>query len=361
MKILITHSDPTFKARHGIDLWRIVRPFAELQKHVDWTIDHQDYLIDYKLIDEKNQVKAELLAKEVERLGQYDIVWTGYFPDATLCDVMLFVGEKFGTKFVIDVDDDFWSIPPDNPIWRAKDTERNIQETQYAIESAPYVVTSCPNLLESYTKRRTDLKTYMMPNYIGGYTHKPFDNKDKVVIAFFGSISHMRDLKVTGFTTAMRDIMKKYRNVHFGTVGIDRLKGFPKDRYTSHPGLPGQAWLDTIYPNINADIAVAPLEDTPFNRRKTNIKWQETASIPAAFVGSRVPPYFGTVEHEKTGLLVRSGAEFWYDALERLIVDKELRTTLAKNAQTEVEKNWSLVHKWDTLKTIVEDIYNHEY
>lgn len=358
MKICIVHSDPKLPARESIDLWRIIRPFAELEKHTDYKIDHRPYLIDDSLIDsDTNKIPTDKLVEEIVKLGKYDIVWTGYFPDATLFDAMLFTQEKFGTKFVLDVDDDFYNIPESNPMWRQEgDMEQNVADIQYAIENTPYLVTSCKNLYDWYVSKREG-KTYILENYIGGYEHKPFDNGKNVVISFFGGVSHKADIEKSGFLEALKKIMKKYPHVHAGSVGLElKFTGTLKKRYTFNPGIPGQQYVTRLWPAINADIAVAPLEYNDFNRRKTNIKWQETALIPAAFVGTRIPPYFGTVENEKTGLLVREGADFWYDALERLVVDEEFRKTLANNAKAEVEKNWTIENNWHKLKEIIDDV-----
>lgn len=358
LKILITHSDPSFKSRESIDLWRIIRPFAELEKHVDWQIDHQDYLVDHTLIDTNNRVKANELVKELQRLGSYDIVWTGYFPDAVLFDCMTFVQQKFGTKFVLDADDDFWNIPPTNPIWRQENMKRNIAEIQYCITETPYMVTSSPNLLDSYKEKRGGKKTYLLENFIGGYKHKPFDNGENIVISFFGGASHKKDVENSGFLEALKLIMKKYKHVHAGSVGLPlKITGTLKKRYTYNPGIPGQEYVDKIWPAINADIAVAPLEYNIFNRRKTNIKWQETAMIPAAFVGTNIPPYKGAVKSYETGILVNNTVDEWFYALEQLVTDKELRLKLAHNAKKEVEKNWSIENNWQNLKKIVEEIH----
>lgn len=361
MKICIVHSDPSFPARESIDLWRIIRPFRELEKHVDWQIDHKDYLIEHTLIDEKtNKVPTNKLVEEILKLSKYDIVWTGYFPDAALFDAMLFTQEKFGTKFVLDCDDDFWNIPASNPIWKQDNMDRNIADIKYAITSSTYFTTSSPNLKKFYESLRPDLKTYLLENFIGDYKHKPFDNGNDVVIAFFGGVSHVKDLKVTGFTEAVTQLMKKYPQVRLGSVGLEikPITGTLKKRYTFRPGIPGEQYVTKLWPNINCDIAVAPLEQNVFNTRKTNIKWQETAMIPAAFVGSRIAPYLGTVTPEVDGVLVRDGVENWYFALEKLVLDKDYRQKLAANAKLSVEKNWSIENNWKKLKDIIDDITN---
>lgn len=354
MKILLCHSDPELPSRESIDLWRIIRPFKELAKHVDWQIDHQGYPIDPDLQDDTGQVHTDKLVGEILKLSQYDIVWSGYFPDATLFDVMMFVQEKYGTKFVLDMDDDIYHLPEDNSFWQSGGI-KGVQELRYMIANTSYMVTSTKNLKAEFEKHRK-LKTYLFPNYIGGYKHKKFDNGDKVVIGYFGSVTHKKDLSETGFIEALHQIMHKYKNVHVGTVGANIEAYLPKQRYEHHKGIPGRAWVDEVWPNINCDIAVAPLQDTQFNRCKTNIKWLETAMIPAAFVGSNIEPYKGSVTEGETGLLVNNDSESWYEALESLVLDKELRQRLAKNAMAEVKKNWSVSSNWEALKDIVDDV-----
>ncbi len=361
IKILLTHSNKKEAARVSIDIWRMVRPFAELAKHTDYQIDHQSYLIDEELINaETNKVNTPELINELIRIGQYDIVWTGYFPDAVLFDCIHFVQEKFGTKFVLDVDDDFFDIPASNPIWKQKgDMKRNINEVQYATTEVPYLVTSTKALQKSYGDRRNGKPTYVLPNYIGSdYTHKPFDNGNDVVITYAGGISHYKDLEKSGFLPALKRLMKDYRNVRAGSVGIElkAMTGTLKKRYTFVPGLSGQLWLDELFPKINADIMVAPLEDYSFNRAKTNIKWLESAMIPAAFVGTNIPPYKGSVTDGVDGLLVDNSEENWYNVLEKLVLNKELRVQLAENAHDVVKKNWFIDTKWQTLDKIIKDI-----
>lgn len=357
MKILLAHSDPKLPARESIDLWRIIRPFRELEKHVDWQIDHVPYLIPDELFDENANVKPDELIKHIETLKDYDIIWTSYFPDAILFDVMAFAQEKYGTKFVLDVDDDMYHIPEDNGMWQSTGL-KGIKELQWMIAEASYVVASSEILKAEFAKHRSGA-TYVLPNYVGSdYSHKPFDNGDKLVIGYFGSITHKKDLFNTGFFDAIQQIMHKYKHVHVGTVGIPINAYLPKSRYTFHPGKPGQAWLDEVWPNINIDIAVAPLEDTQFNSCKTNIKWLESALIPSAFIGSNVSPYKDSVVRGKTGLLTDNSSEGWFEALESLVMNKTLRKKLTANALKEVTTNWAIESKWPVLKDIIEAIYN---
>lgn len=357
MKILLAHSDKKLPSRESIDLWRIIRPFRELEKNVDWQIDRVSYLIPDELFDEESKVKTDELIKHMETLKDYDIIWTSYFPDAILFDVMGFMHLKYGTKFVLDIDDDLFNIPKHNNIWNSAGYQ-GVKDLQYMVTNSPYLVTSTEVLLDSYTNRRKH-PTYLLPNYIGDdFTHKPFDNGEKIVIGYSGSVTHKKDLFDTGFIDALQQIMHKYKNVHVGTVGVAIDAYLPKARYTHHNGKPGQAYIDEIFPNINCDIAVAPIVDDAFNRGRSNIKWLEATKIPAAFIGSNIPPYKGTVKNGKTGLLTDNSSEGWYEALETLILDKTLRKQLIKNAQKEVDTKWSIEKNWKVLKEIVQTIHD---
>lgn len=364
VKILIAHSDPKLPARQSIDLWRIIRPFMELSKHVDWQIDNTNYLLQGLLESDSGEMATEEVAKEINRLKEYDIIWSSYFPDAMLFDTMQFITDKYGTKFVLDADDDFYHIPSDNSIYKSENPRKAIKDLQWCLENTDYLVTTTPIIQAEFKKHRTSTigfkakPTYVLPNFVGKeYKHNDFDNGKDVVIAFFGSITHKRDLEESGFREALVKLMHKHKNVRFGSVG-QGLKGMglPVQRNKHHPGIPGTRWITEVWPNINADIAVAPLVDNQFNRCKSNIKWLETAMIPAAFVGTNIPPYQGSVEDGKTGLLVNNTANEWFEALERLVLDKELRTRLAVSAKAEVQKNWSVEKKWPVLKEIIENV-----
>lgn len=348
MKILLIHSGSP--ARESVDLWRIIRPFKELSKHVDWQIDHRPDLIPRSLYDKDAKVDTEELIKELEKLKDYDIVWSSYFPDATMFDCMMFVQMKYGTKFVLDCDDDLYNVPKHFPLW-SQVGYKGIKELQYTVEETPYLVVSTPYLKKHYESKR-QAPTYLLKNYIGkDFVHKPFNNKE-VVIGYFGSITHKVDVLDTGFVEALQMIIDKYPNVHVLAVGQDLGNYLPKDRYTYHVGKPGKSWVEEIWPNINCDIATGPLIDDKFNKSKSNIKYLEATLIPSVFVASNVEPY-----KDIKGILTDNSTEGWYEALEKLVLDEELRKKLLKQAQEDVKLNWTIEYNWPELRDIVSLIF----
>jgi hypothetical protein len=108
------------------------------------------------------------------------------------------------------------------------------------------------------------------------------------------------------------------------------------------------------------DIALAPLIDSPFTRCKSDIKFLDYAALGAAGIYSRVPAYELSVHHLETGWVAENTVEAWRTALETLIVDKDLRTALARDAHRYLDAKRVLVKStvaWPTaLKTLLDRV-----
>ena len=82
----------------------------------------------------------------------------------------------------------------------------------------------------------------------------------------------------------------------------------------------------------NADISLAPLEDTVFNDAKSNIKLIEAAMVGLPSVCSPRREFRDAIEHGVDGFLADSEAE-WVEALETLIGDPALRRALGERSR----------------------------
>ena len=79
-----------------------------------------------------------------------------------------------------------------------------------------------------------------------------------------------------------------------------------------------------------SDIALLPLNDTEFNRAKSDLKFIEAAGHGAAVLAAPTV-YASTVRDGETGMIYRSPQEF-AEKLDLLIRRADLRRTLAENA-----------------------------
>lgn len=351
LKILAIHSIGwgDTERESAVDIWRIWRPMRELAKHTDWQIDHQPTFIKgiEKYKDEKEFTEEEL-EKAAEHLGKYDIVFSSYFPDHTPYTLMKVVEKRYGTKFVLDVDDNMFAIAEDNPFW-TKVKDKQVWWMQNIIKDVDNMIVTTDRLAEEFDKRREHHRDSItvIPNMISkDYKHPKLNHKG-VNIGYFGGASHMRDLNETQCVEAVAKLMHKYRDVTFKTVNMPIAEYIPVKRYTYDTGARGTPWITKIFPTLELDIALIPLLDNDFNMCKSDIKWQEATQAGATTIVSNVPPY--TDIDDDACVKVNNDYDDWYNAIEELILDKKRRQEIQKIAKSKlnyIEDNWQLYKEY---------------
>jgi glycosyltransferase involved in cell wall biosynthesis len=170
-------------------------------------------------------------------------------------------------------------------------------------------------------------------------------------IGFMGTFTHDADLMMV--LQALRKILRR----HIDSVLFQLVGGFSSQTVVrSFQGLPLRVIepnpLDMAYPNfipwmmknLSWDVGIAPLENTIFNRCKSDIKFLDYSALGISGIYSRVPTYEGTVRHLETGYLVENTASAWTEALDELLSNNDLRTQLALNAQEYVFSKRTLLH-----------------
>lgn len=358
MKILAIHSigwgDTARES--AVDIWRLQRPLRELAKHVDWQIDAEPTFIKgIEKYKDKKDFTTEELEKAADFLGQYDIVWSSYFPDPTPYMLMKVVNDKYGTKFVLDADDDLFHVNPDNPFW-TKVNDEHVWYMQNMIKDVAYISTTTERLANIFRERReqsSDTVT-VLPNLMpDDYKHPKLDNSPWVVVGYFGGASHFYDLNDTKVLKAIKKLMRKYRNVRFKVINMPIAENIPKKRYDYVDGKRGTPWITEVFPTLAMDICIVPVKDNIFNYGKSNIKWMEATRMGAATVCSDVGPYHDLPDD--VTIKVQNHVFDWYDALEKLITDEIYRKRLVSNAQKELSK-FRLEDNWIMYKDFFEKV-----
>lgn len=341
-----------------VDMWRIVNMYKNSGLDVDFTKTFIPNFEKYRGAKDFSLDQVE--GETTEYFKNYDIIVSSYFREGLYYAMMRVLCEKTDTTFVLDVDDDFWSVPEDNPIWLTLD-DNKMAVIRWMISDAEFITTSTEHLAEVYRKHRTGKSTksvIVLPNMISlkNYAHKPYDNGDKVIIGWFGGSSHYNDFNKTGVTQALARLMHKYKNVELHVCDVEIEEYLPRARVKHIKPKRGLQWLE-LYKSFQFDIGLAPLMNTEFAMSKSNIKWQEYACMGATFCGSEVGPYKETVYHNKTGLLCKNNEVDWYNNLEKLILNKSLRKTLSKNAFQEVKKDYSIENNSHRVEDAIKTIY----
>lgn len=94
--------------------------------------------------------------------------------------------------------------------------------------------------------------------------------------------------------------------------------------------------------NHHFDIALVPLEDTQYNRCKSNCKYIEFSGVGIPAIYSKMIPYTEVVRHSENGLLVNNNEQDWYSATVELINNHELRHKIANNAFADVKEHFNM-------------------
>ncbi len=168
-------------------------------------------------------------------------------------------------------------------------------------------------------------------------------NKDEVKIGYFsGSITHNDDINL--ILPILQKAMERFENAHLYFVGeLDIPKELELFKERIH-ALPFVKWWELPRLISQVDINIVPLDDTIFNRAKSENKWTEAALVKVPTISSRVGAMEKMIQHGKTGLLC-STEEEWLDAFDKLINDVSYRKKIAENA-------YKFVHQYCiTMKT----------
>ena len=255
-------------------------------------------------------------------------------------------------KLLVAELDDFFGVNPDNPF---KDKHKELEAAKW-LETlcgvADMITTTTDYLAETIRKtlkkHNVEKDIFVLPNYLDiekwdlpilkNYT-------DEIRLVWAGSCSHRDDIKF--IAPVIKKLAKKYpqlKFIHCGDVDLQPLFKDINSEYVEAVNV--GAWPAKLH-SLRADIGVAPLLDNEFNRNKSNLKYLEygISGIPSVY--SNVV-YSKTIKDEETGLLAQTEEEF-FDKLEKLITDIELRNKIGANAYIDVRTNYDIknhISKW---------------
>ena len=283
--------------------------------------------------------------------------------------------QSMGKKVIYEIDDLLQNVEPNNPAftyWTPNGP--NLGRALNLMKMCNAVQVSTNRLRNEYALWNPTIG--VLPNYLDKKVWatddwddaewKEFNDRksDGIIrIGWVGAHSHYYDLQVV--EQIITKICNKYTNVHFCLMGYwgESKKGpnlfqnlIPITSTCSHCQNGGQ--LEKIpgadllyYPKrlrqASFDIAIAPLIETGFNESKSDVKIKEYAALGLPVVASAVGPYKESVQQGYTGFLASTGKE-WFDALEKLIKNKELRLRLGENNYEWYKRSTidTHIHEW---------------
>jgi glycosyltransferase involved in cell wall biosynthesis len=230
-----------------------------------------------------------------------------------------------GIGIVWDNDDDVMALPRSNPHHRRlgpRGRRELVTGTTEMIRLADVVTTPSEVLAAKYRERgATDVRVLenRLPREFTAV--KPVAH-DGVVIACLAGLEHQTDYQQLGLYEILPRLLDAHPHLRVLTIGVNL--GLPADR-CEHIPLAG--FLDLVRILARADVGLAPLVDTAWNRARSNVKLKEYAAAGLAWLASPVSPYRDMGARQGGRLVPDDG---WRDAVERLVVDTRERRKLAR-------------------------------
>lgn len=255
----------------------------------------------------------------------------------------LLAGHK--PKLVYETDDAFYNIDKHSSVYNYY--QSNMPKIMEYIEKADLVTVTTQQLEKHLSKINSNC--VVLPNILDETIWKfntANNNKQGPIrILFAGTPTHEKDIQA--ISKALVRIAKEYKDKIELVLWGNTFKEFKtlniKKEFIE---------FDTNYFNyaeklqsLKIDLAIVPLQDTPFNRAKSHIKWLEYSACGIAGIYPRLAEYKEVITHKKNGLLVGKKSEEWYKAIKFMLNNPQKRLNIAQTAQQEVLANHTISKK----------------
>lgn len=337
MNLLYCFSDS--KAEWNSAEWRVVKPVTAINDYSN--PPHEARMIDLKEVIQSHPhpsaAWADVLVVQRNALGPVLPV--------------LLTWQAMGKKLVLDLDDNYWLIPPymnsyilwkqnqmivdvpnsyRDPFGQTLTKEKIITKPVgysvidhliHSIKAVDLVTVPC-EFLASYIRRFTD-HVAIVPNYLEPTDLMPKQTATKrgalpIVIGWGGSYSHLQSFKDSGIDTALRRMAEKGVPFKVRIVGEPRIKDvlrLPAGYIETTPRVPFAQWPEQI---ACFDIGIAPLA-SDYDRSRSWLKAIEFSLAGIPWAGSDLgdpQPYSDFKSH-----LVRNKPAAWEERLTDMVVN----------------------------------------
>ena len=251
--------------------------------------------------------------------------------------------EKYGIKLVYETDDDLLGVEENSPSYEY--VNRVSKSIMDFIDASDVITVTTPTLASKFDEN----KVVIIPNY---YVDSVLDIKDniktegKLKLGFYGTLTHSKDLFL--IKNVILKLKEKY-DFDFEVIGgFNAEDNVDEDWFNSIQLPPNnmdfEKFMKWLPGAIDWDIAIVPLEDSPFNQCKSELKFIELAVLGLPGVYSDMCVYNTVVNDGVNGFLA-SNEDEWIEKIEKLILDKDLRKTFRDNALNKVLADYGVENR----------------
>ena len=273
-----------------------------------------------------------------------DIFVTLALPFPQVLDTVRRVNARGGLT-VLDVDDDYWNVHPENPAAEVWTHQKQTLLAEIARE-VQLITATTPEM--AAVMRPMNSNVAILPNMLPdqhwiGRSAASNPDTAGVVLGWAGSGGHRPDVRmVSPFLTELLN--------EFDDLEIE-LAGAKPDWILPHARIhmPEFVRIEDYPTRLSRfDIGIAPLLENQFNRLKSDLKFLEYGILGIPAVYSKSPSYERSVKHGKSGFLAAKRKD-WLRHLRALIRDADLRAEIGGEARKFAETRLisDNIHLWE--------------
>ena len=366
----------------GVYYYRVYTPMKQIIEQTDGefdiTIDNHYHFTD----TEKDEIGKNF---------DIVIIHNGlYMPEIQdeFWKTIVYCKNEYGTRFVLDLDD-YWDYGPQHPCYKVCEFYGFEDKMMINFNLFDYVTTTTEYFKDIISKYFSKEKIYVFENAIS-VTDEQFsmekNKSDKLRLGLTGGSSHMEDIKqLLDFPKYLTE--KQVKEIEVVLCGYD-VKNSEKVEIDDNGNVVSKSKLDEKYnwwyqienklklvsPNYkrietkdivkgefgqiykDIDILLVPLNNTTFNRCKSELKFIEAGFTNTAIMASNVIPYSNFGTNNSDCILVKEPTpQCWAKEIKKLLRDRDkilnitsensFRVRTLRNLETITDKRIEFLNK----------------
>lgn len=271
---------------------------------------------------------------DLKRLHEFDLVFV--FRESQMTRSFRFEREvaKRGIKMIFDFDDAIWMMNI-SAVNQRFSFAKNPEKTSKCIALADAIIAG-NDYLADYA-REFNSKVSVIPTTVDTErfkSNRAFRDNQRLTIGWTGSHTTIQYLEL--LIPILAAIKTKYPSVNFRFIGDPAFK-------TDLPDTEVLAWNSKteVEDLSQLDIGMMPLKDDQWAQGKCGLKGLTYMSLNVATIMSPVGVNSKIIQHGENGFLAETENE-WFNCIEQLILNPELRKTLGENGRKTVVDNYSV-------------------
>ncbi|MFA0156323.1 glycosyltransferase [Vibrio sp. 10N.261.46.A3] len=249
---------------------------------------------------------------------------------------------KSGKKVIYDIDDNFFSIPDDNPIGKHHRYPERIYILEKFLSESSLVCVYSDIMYKKALKYNRNValsKTYFDKTLLSGLTTEKSDViKIALATGRAADPSFEKPLELA-LEKLLEEYPKDRLELHFWREPYPLIKKFDNVKWNS--ATPDYEEFIRNFYRKGFDIGLAPIGCGEFFNSKTNNKYREYGGCSVAGVYSNMPLYNTSVKDGFNGVLVRNDEASWYSGIKKLIESQKLRNHIVQNAKSDINDNYN--------------------